>query len=144
MFDRNEFAKSNHQKIKDRGYWDTPREMGTLLMLMVTEISKLFDETRVNRNEKVADLALRIYDYCAYYNIDLTDLPEVDNCDLLHMVSALTNELEVYRAELKFAGVFVKQCLSMAYRYADQYGIDLEEEMIKKSAILNQVKKKLI
>lgn len=142
--DKNKFAEMHHSKIKELGYWNRPRETGTLLMLMVTEITKLFDKNKLNKPEKLADLALRIYDYCGYHQIDLTDLPGITSCSLWDMVSVLTNELESYRAGFNSQGLYVKQCLSMAYKYAETNSINLDEEITKKYNMLDQVKKRLI
>lgn len=144
LLNKNEFSKIHHEKIKELGYWDTPREIGTLLMLMVTEIAKLFDQNRLNKSEKLADLALRIYDYSYYNSIDLSILPEIDGCDLLDMITTLTNELESFRVGLDLNGIYIKQCLSMAYKYAEKNNINLEDEMIKKHNILHKIRKRLI
>lgn len=142
--DRNKFAKIHHEKIKVLGYWDKPKELGTLLMLMVTEITKLFDEGKLNKPEKLADIALRIYDYCGYYKIDLDKLPEVDGCGLWDMTATLTNELESYRVGFDSKGLYIKQCLNMTYKYAELNNVDLDKEIIRKSNMLHQIRKRLI
>ena len=141
--DHNKFAKEHHAKIVSLGYWQVERAIGTLLMLMVTELSKLFDPGKLNRPEKLADLALRIYDYCGRYNINLDELPEVSECDLWSMLAELTNEMEAFRADIESSGRYTKNCLAMVYKYANENNIDLERELLSKSAILDKIKRKL-
>jgi len=143
MFDKNAFRDMHHNKIRSLGYWDAPREKGTLLMLMVTEIAKLSDSSRLNKAEKLADLALRVYDYCGYYKIDLSDLPPIDEGSTTNMVIELSGELEADRVGMgKMFGSGVKKVLAMAYGYAEYYGIDLSGEMLKKFKILDDIKKR--
>lgn len=137
MINHNEFATNHHELIIKLGYWDNPKELGTVLMLIVTEISKLFDEMRLNRGEKLADVALRLYDLLAYYNVDLTDLPDVETCNLHGMISMLTNEMEANRSGIKTNYIFLKKCLSMVWKYAEENDIDLMYELIRKSDIIS-------
>lgn len=139
----NSFRDKHHNKIKELGYWDTPREKGTLLMLMVTEIAKLMDNDRMNKSEKLADLALRIFDYCGYYGIDMSDLPAISKCQLKDMVIELANELESDRVGMEVVfGDGIKNCLSMAYEYARERRVDLSFEIMKKYKILENIKKR--
>lgn len=142
MFNHNKFANQHHAKIIAKGYWENPKEIGTLLMLVVTEISKLFDVNRVNKSEKLADASLRLYDLLAFYNVDLTELPQVKTCSLHDMISMLTNELEADRVGIQTKKVYLKQCLSMMWLYAKENNIDLEEELLRKSEILMYMGKK--
>lgn len=136
MFNHNEFAREHHKRIIDKGYWKDPKELGTLLMLVVTEITKLFDKDRLNKSEKLADIALRLYDLCGYYKIDLTELPHVKSCTLYDMLSMLTNELEATRVSMPTNWIYLKRCLSMTWFYASLNRIDLEKELNRKSEIL--------
>ena len=138
MINHNQFASSHHDLIVKLGYWDNPKELGTVLMLVVTEISKLFDEDRINRDEKLADVALRLYDLLAYYNVDLSYLPEVESWDMHSMISMLTNEMEASRVNIKTRYIFLKKCLVMTWKYAEEYGIDLEYELYRKSKMLGR------
>lgn len=54
MDNLNELAKQYHERAKQKGYWDEPRETGTLLMLMVSELSEALEADRKN---KYADLS---------------------------------------------------------------------------------------
>lgn len=142
MFEHNEFARKHHQQIVNKGYWDSPKEIGTLLMLVISEIIKLFDEDRINHSEKLADVALRIYDLCGYYKIELDELPVVTECSLYSMIAMLTNELEAQRVDINTKWVYLKRCLSMTYLFAEKHQIDLPQEIVRKSEILKNMNKK--
>lgn len=58
MNNLNELAKQFHEKAKAKGFWDEPRETGTLLMLMVSELSEALEADRKNKH---ADLSA--FDY---------------------------------------------------------------------------------
>lgn len=49
----NGLAKLLHSKSKAKGFWDEPRETGTLLMLIVSELSEALE---ADRKDKRADL----------------------------------------------------------------------------------------
>lgn len=50
MNNLNELAKQFHERSKSKGFWDEPRETGTLLMLMVSELSEALEADRKNRH----------------------------------------------------------------------------------------------
>jgi NTP pyrophosphatase (non-canonical NTP hydrolase) len=77
-----EWVKSCHEASKSAGWHDTPREKGTLLMLIVSEISEamegerkgLMDDKLPNRpmaEVELADAMIRICDYAGAYGYDL-------------------------------------------------------------------------
>ena len=45
----NDIIKEAHETAKLKGWWDEPREDGTLMMLMVSEISEAMEEIRSNK-----------------------------------------------------------------------------------------------
>lgn len=136
---KNEFAEMHHNKIKKLGYWKTKRETGTLFMLMITEITKLFDEDKLNKPEKLSDLALRIYDYCGYTMIDLNQLPKVTQYSLWFMTSRLTNEMEAFRVGFNTNGSYIRELLSSCYLYALKNNINLDNEILRKFTKLDFV-----
>mgnify|MGYP001270407697 CR=1 FL=1 len=50
MNNLNELAKQFHERSKEKGFWDKPRETGTLLMLIVSELSEALEADRKNRH----------------------------------------------------------------------------------------------
>ena len=86
-----EWQAAIHQYAKGKGWWepDRPRTFGDLLTLVNCELSEAYEEFRANRgmtevyeNEgkpgklegipvELADAVIRIFDMCAYYEIDL-------------------------------------------------------------------------
>ena len=140
----NEIAREHHMVIVDMGYWNNPTHMGVLLMLVVTEVSKLFDEAKLNKPEKLADVALRLYDMSCYHNVDLSELPTVEECDIWNMINCLTCEMEAYRVHIKTEGRYIKQCLSMCYLYANLNGICLINEIKRKQNMIKLMSKKRV
>lgn len=141
-FDHNKFAKEHHNRIIEKGYWDNPQQFGTLLMLIITEMVKLFDDERSNNPEKLADTTLRLYDLLAYHKVDLSVLPEVSDCSLHSMISCLTNELEAERVNINTRFIYLKRCLSMCYLFAQQNDINLLAELERKTSIMMYMPKK--
>jgi NTP pyrophosphatase (non-canonical NTP hydrolase) len=45
----NELAREIHLNAKNKGFWDKPRENGTLLMLCVSELSEALEADRKNK-----------------------------------------------------------------------------------------------
>lgn len=71
-----------HQQNKDMGWWDNPREMGTLLCLVHSEISEAMEGERKNLMDdhlparsmlevELADAMIRIMDIAASRGLDL-------------------------------------------------------------------------
>ena len=96
----NELGKQIHQDCIDKGFYDTPRELGTLLMLIVSEVAEANEAARINKfadpqlvlemnpencgitrdfldlvkdtfEDEIADTIIRLLDLCAYMNIDI-------------------------------------------------------------------------
>lgn len=72
-----DLIKEVHEIAKFKGWWESPRETGTLLMLMVSELAEAMEADRKgdeeNFKEELADTVIRIFDYCGAKNIDLED-----------------------------------------------------------------------
>lgn len=62
---------------KSKGWHDEPRETGTLLALIHSEVSEALEADRKgnqeNFEEELADVCIRIFDLCGSKNIDLED-----------------------------------------------------------------------
>ncbi len=92
----NELARKIHENAKKKGFYDKPREVGTLLMLVVSELSEALEADRLNKRanmgkyhqgiaygnvfeayvkdtfeDELADSIIRILDLCGYLNIDI-------------------------------------------------------------------------
>lgn len=78
----NHLAADIHANNRKAGWWDNPREDGTLFMLMVSEISEAMEGARKDLMDdklphhkmvdvELADAIIRILDYCGAYDIDI-------------------------------------------------------------------------
>lgn len=54
----NDAAKQIHEDAKRKGFWDSERETGTLLMLMVSELAEALEADRKNKHAKLEDFNL--------------------------------------------------------------------------------------
>lgn len=64
-----------HANAAAHGFWDEEREVGTLLMLIVSELGEALEAHRnddmENFAEELADVAIRLADLCGGLEIDL-------------------------------------------------------------------------
>lgn len=97
----NEASKKINEANVAKGFYETPRETGTLLMLMVSELAEALEADRKNRfadmflfdtastnydenfksyfeeyvkdsfEDEIADTVIRILDLCGYMSIDI-------------------------------------------------------------------------
>lgn len=79
------FANSD---ARANGWWDKPRDIGALFMLMVTEIAEAYEAHRNNDamddhlpdvpgvHAELADTIIRILDFCGENNIPIGDIVE--------------------------------------------------------------------
>lgn len=71
----NELCKEAFETAKSKGWHDQPREMGTLLALIHSEVSEALEADRKgdseNFAEELADVCIRIFDLCGSREIDL-------------------------------------------------------------------------
>lgn len=80
-----ELQKEIHNLAKEKGWWVSEREFGTLCALIHSEVSELFeafrkdklyspcdkDPSMSNFEEEAADIFIRLADMCEWYEIDL-------------------------------------------------------------------------
>lgn len=73
-----EAQKACHSIARDKGWWDEPREIGTLIALMHSELSEGLEAHRTGNikgkdglEEELADTVIRILDFCGGYHLDL-------------------------------------------------------------------------
>lgn len=94
----NELAKIIHENAVKHGFYDSKIEIGTLLMLCVSELSEALEADRIGHHailvdaidennfkadfencvkdtfeDEIADSIIRILDLCAYCNIDIEE-----------------------------------------------------------------------
>lgn len=64
-----------HQLAVEKGFWDTPRNFGECLMLVVSELGEAIEAHRQNDPthvaEEIADAVIRLYDLSEGFGIDL-------------------------------------------------------------------------
>ena len=80
------FQAEVHEVAKAHGWWENPRTIGELLMLITSEVVEAFEEVRNGHepNEtyykdgkmegvpsELADIVIRVMDLCEYCGIDL-------------------------------------------------------------------------
>ena len=91
----NKLRDKIHRLTKEKGFWDKPRETGTMLMLIVSEIAEAMEADRKDRyaqpelldesnflesfeknvkdtlEDEMADTIIRALDFCGANNIDI-------------------------------------------------------------------------
>jgi NTP pyrophosphatase (non-canonical NTP hydrolase) len=71
----NQLCAQAFETAKSKGWHDEPREMGTLLALIHSEVSEALEADRKgdaeNFVEELADVCIRIFDLCGAKEIDL-------------------------------------------------------------------------
>lgn len=95
MIPLNELAQLIHRGNVERGFYDQPRELGTLLMLIVSELSEALEADRTDKHvniqtiseycnpavfkekikdtfeDEIADTLIRLLDLVGYMGIDI-------------------------------------------------------------------------
>lgn len=70
-----QLTKLCHKIARDKGFWDNQRNIGEMLMLIVTELSEAMEAYRVqdkeNFKEEIADASIRLFDLCGGLKINL-------------------------------------------------------------------------
>src|SRR4051794_1649024 len=71
----NQLCKEAYETAKSKGWHDEPREIGTMLALIHSEVSEALEADRKgdkeNFEEELADVCIRIFDLCGLKGIDL-------------------------------------------------------------------------
>lgn len=71
----NKLCKEAYTTAIYRGWHDEPREMGTILALIHSEVSEALEADRKgnkeNFKEELADICIRVFDVCGKMDIDL-------------------------------------------------------------------------
>ena len=73
----NELSQLCHSIAKEKGFWDSPRNIGEALMLIVTELAEAMEAHRhqddANFKEELADTFIRLLDLCGGLKIDIEE-----------------------------------------------------------------------
>lgn len=76
----NELCHEAYEIAKSKGWHDSPREMGTIIALIHSEVSEALEADRKgdydNFVEELADVCIRIFDLCGCMGIDLNSAIE--------------------------------------------------------------------
>ncbi len=93
----NDISKEIYIENIEKGFWKDDRQIGTLLMLIVSELSEALEAHRKNKSstdisliensesfkeefelhikdtieDEIADTFIRLFDFCGYLNIDI-------------------------------------------------------------------------
>lgn len=75
MSELNDLIKEIHWNAVNKGFWDIPREFGTLIALIHSELSEALEADREGDKEHVgeelADVFIRLADLCGGLEIDI-------------------------------------------------------------------------
>lgn len=83
----NDLVKSAHENSVNHGFWEKDKNFGEVIALMHTELSEAYEEYRNHKNvdetyyekdgkpcgvpSELADVVIRVFDFCGGANIDL-------------------------------------------------------------------------
>ncbi len=87
----NDAAKEIHEDAKRKGFWDSERETGTLLMLCVSELSEALEADRKGKNANLKDFYKDVECYEAYKNTH--NVIEPDRLFEMHIKDTFEDEL---------------------------------------------------
>lgn len=73
----NELVEKAHANAVDKGFWDKPRETGTLIALIHSEVTEALDADNCQEFcDELADICIRIADLCGGQKINLETVLE--------------------------------------------------------------------
>lgn len=81
----NEISKEQHQLAKAKGFYDNPRELGTLLMLIVSELGEALEADRCGRYADMSAFEL-------YLDDDTSELQKI-KAFKMHVKDTLEDEI---------------------------------------------------
>jgi len=63
-----ELCDKAHKAAKTKGFWDKPKEIGTTLMLIVSELGEALEAHRHNKHAYISNFIINVNDSHAKYN----------------------------------------------------------------------------
>jgi NTP pyrophosphatase (non-canonical NTP hydrolase) len=89
-----DFSKQIHQANAEKGFWDNERNVGELLMLVVTELSEALEAHRKGRFAIGVDL-ISDYDFVLWFGINHKDTFEDEIADAIIRLLDLSGGLGI-------------------------------------------------
>jgi len=156
--DLNDLAHQIHQQNVDLGWWDEPREAGTLLMLVVSEIAEAMEGERKDKMDdhlthrkmaevELADAVIRLLDIAVFYKINHIKF-DAERQYLVHWgldkfgtekgSQLLAIDFNIIKTYLyvrdcdPFAAKKISNVINMIYHYASLYNHDIDSAMLEK------------
>lgn len=150
----NFYVKKIHENSKNKGFWNEKRNIGELLMLIVSEVGEAFEaESDENFNEEIADILIRLFDLCGGLNIEpliaYESKPPGDppalvrgdddlNIEFMEIISLLSKVLEANRIDDATFDDSVLKTIEAVFYLCDLCAIDIEKEISKKMLVNEQ------
>jgi len=119
MNNLNKLAKQCHEQAKAKGFWDEPKETGTLLMLIASELSEALEADRNEQYAKIND---------SEFIIDGKTIRE--DLDLAIKENDIVKFEDIFRTQIKdtfedeIANVFIR-----LLDFVGQRNIDIEKHI---------------
>lgn len=154
----NSLVKTSYDIAVEKGWHDEERSLAALTLLMQSEVAEVLEDYRANRgiteiysegdNHKIcgipveiADLVIRVADYCGKYNIDLeswtTAAPQPigDSIAFEEWLARINYTLsQAWADRLLGVGFWLGVAVSYAFSMATTFSIDLWAVIDEKTA----------
>lgn len=98
----NDFSKEINKENHEKGFWDSERQIGTLLMLIVSELSEALEADRNNRHCKLSDTMkyqgypeLTSNEFMIRFNEEVKDTFEDEIADTFIRLADLCGERDI-------------------------------------------------
>lgn len=128
----NQLRDEIHANAKEKGFYDNPKEIGTLLMLVVSELAEALE---ADRADYFCDF--RKYEERKKYSFELKHKQETDVNFMTRSPSSIqsSEEIEKEAFEIYIKNTFEDELADVIIRVLDIYGyfnIDIERNVLAK------------